>query len=69
MDNPDKIENKKGPSIIFIILAIIIGSGLWREIDFANQTVKNPALAAVYLITFAVCVSLIVKSYKKQSRN
>lgn len=63
------MENKKGPSIIFIILAVIIGSGLWREIDFTNQTIRNPALAAVYLITFAVCISILVKNCKKQSKN
>lgn len=63
------MENNKGPSIIFIILAIIIGSGLWREIDFENQTLRNPALAAVYFISFAFSVIVIIRSFRKRPEN
>lgn len=63
------MENKKGPSIIFIILALIIGSGLWREIDFENKTLKNPALAAVYFIAFAFAIIVIIRSLRKQPEN
>jgi len=60
------MENKKGPSFILIIIAIIVGGALYKQIDFQNFKVEQPALSAVYLITFAVCVSIILKNSRNK---
>ncbi|SMC83989.1 hypothetical protein [Moheibacter sediminis] len=63
------MENKKALSFVFIIIAIILGAALWKQFDFENLRFEKPALAAIYFITFAVSISLLVRDYKNRSKN
>lgn len=49
------------PNIISIILALIIGVALFRQIDFQNMTVEKPLLALVYLIAFLISIGFMIK--------
>lgn len=60
------MENKKGPSFILIIIAIIVGGALYKQIDFQNYTVEKPALSVVYLITFVACVAIMIKNSRNK---
>lgn len=63
------MENKKGSSFILIILAIIIGVALYKQIDFQNFTVEKPALSIVYLITLIFCIVAIIRKNKRDTSN
>lgn len=60
------MENKKGPSFILIIISTVIGVALYKQIDFQNFKVEKPALSAVYLITFAICISIIIRNSRNK---
>ena len=49
------------PNIIAVILALIIGVALFKQIDFLNMTVEQPVLALVYLIGFLVSIGFMIK--------
>ena len=49
------------PNIIAILLAVIIGVALFKQIDFLNMTVEQPVLALVYLIGFLVSIGFMIK--------
>ncbi|WP_339841144.1 hypothetical protein [uncultured Maribacter sp.] len=53
------------PNIISIILALIIGVALFRQIDFQNMTVEKPLLALVYLIAFLISIGFMIKKSKQ----
>ncbi len=63
------MENKKGSSLILIILAIIIGVALYKQIDFQTFKVEKPALSVVYAITLIFCIVAIIRKYKKSRSN
>lgn len=47
------------------IVAIILGGALIKQFDFQTFSFEKPALAAVYLIVFAVSVGILVRGGKK----
>ena len=47
------------------IIAVIVGSALYKQIDFVNFSVQKPALAAIYAVTLGVSVYFLIKSYTK----
>ena len=49
------------PNIIAVLLALIIGVALFKQIDFLNMTVEQPVLALVYLIGFLVSIGFMIK--------
>lgn len=58
------MKNKIGFNIVFALLAFPIGLALFREFDFQTYTFKKTVLGILYLITFIVCIYLMLK--KKQ---
>lgn len=46
------MSNKKGLSIPFVIITLVIGAGIVDQIDCENYTFEKPALAVVYILTF-----------------
>lgn len=60
------MQNNKESSFIFIIVALILGSALYKHFDFQNMKFEKPALDTVYLITFAVSIYFIVKNYRNR---
>lgn len=61
------MEKKKGLPFTFIIIAIILGVALYKQLDFETLRFEKPALAVVYMITFIVSISLIIKSARSKS--
>lgn len=58
------MKNKIGFNLAFACLAFPLGMALYREFDFQTFTFKKTVLGFLYLITFIVCVYLMLK--KKQ---
>ncbi|MEH6511529.1 hypothetical protein [Maribacter arcticus] len=54
------------PNIIAVILALIIGVALFKQIDFQNMTVEKPVLALVYLIGFLISIGFMIKKTKNK---
>lgn len=61
-------EPKKGPSIVFIIIALILGTTLYKQFDFKTGQFEQPAMAVIYGLTFVACVVLLVKDYGARPR-
>jgi hypothetical protein len=57
------MENNKPSSFIFIIVALILGSALYKQFDFETLKFQKPALATVYIITFVASIYFIVKNF------
>ncbi|MCB0497049.1 MAG: hypothetical protein KDC79_12995 [Cyclobacteriaceae bacterium] len=62
------MENKKGISIVLLIPAIIIGVALFNEFDFESYKFKNPALAFVYFLGFALSIFFQFRGSNKGSK-
>ncbi len=60
------MENKKGLNFILLVVAFILGTTLFKHFDFKTFSFKMPALDIIFLITFIVCIILIIKDYKRQ---
>ena len=61
----DNRKKEKGLNLVFIIVAVIVGSGLWKQVDFPAFRFANPALAAVYAVTFVASIYFLLRGYKK----
>lgn len=61
------MENRKAPIFTMIIVAIIVGVALYKQIDFNTMTVEKPALAILYAITFLFAVAVLVRNYVKKA--
>lgn len=46
------------------ILAIILGTAVFKQIDFENLNFKNTGLGIVYLLTFMLSIFFIVNKKK-----
>ncbi len=60
------MPNKKAPIFALWISAIIIGVTLFKQIDFRNLDVENPALAIVYSITLLFILYVLIKDAKRK---
>lgn len=58
------MSNKKELSIPLIIIALIIGSGIFKQFDAQNLRFEKPALAIVYILSFVGCLYFIFKKAK-----
>jgi len=47
-----------------VVIAILVGSALLKQIDFKNLSVDKPVLAILYAIVLAVSVFLLVRRPK-----
>lgn len=60
------MENKKVISPVLIIIAIILGSVLFKQFDYQNLKFEKPGLAIIYFIVFCFCIIVIVKNLRKK---
>lgn len=63
------MKNKIGFNIVFAMLAFPIGFGLLREFDFETFKFKNIALGVIYLITFLICIFLMLKKKQEPAKD
>lgn len=71
-NQPTTMENKKASNFILIIIAIILGTTLYKQFDFDTHQFENTGLAAIYIIVFVTCIVLIIKNIvnnRKKSNN
>lgn len=62
------MKDKKGINFIWVIIAVVIGSRLFKEFDFKNLKFANPALDVIYLLGFSISIYFILKkSQNKKS--
>lgn len=62
------MESKKSIGWLpFGLIAVVVGVGLFKQIDFEHLNVKEPALATIYLLTFIFSVFAIVKGIRQTS--
>jgi nicotinamide riboside transporter PnuC len=55
------MENKKGINWFFALIAFTLGLTLFKHIDFATFTLKDPVLDVLYLIVFVLCIYFMLK--------
>jgi len=60
---------KFAPNYFALIIAAIIGSTLFKQIDFQYQTIENPMLAIIYLLVFFGCIFSMIKKLNKLPKN
>jgi len=61
------MEKKRKINFMFLIIAFILGTALWKDFDFQSLRFEKPALDTVFLITFIVSVYLIIKDLRTKS--
>ncbi|WP_281635819.1 hypothetical protein [Flavobacterium marginilacus] len=61
------MENKKIPSFAFAIVAIILGSALFKHFNFEDMSFQKPLLDALYLIIFVFSIYALIKSRKNRT--
>lgn len=61
------MENNKAPIFTMIVVALIVGSALYKQIDFKTMTVEKPALAILYTVTLLFATFVLVKNFRKNA--
>ncbi len=61
------MENNKTPIFTMLVVALIVGSALYKQIDFKTMTVEKPALAILYTVTLLFAVFVLVKNFRKKA--
>lgn len=61
------MENKKIPSFVFGVIAVILGWTLVKHFDFQNLRFQKPLLDALYLIVFVFSIYALTKNYKNRT--
>jgi hypothetical protein len=59
------MKQEKGLNLVFIIVAVIVGSALWKQCDFPSFSFAKPALAAVYALAFVASIYFLIRGYTK----
>jgi hypothetical protein len=55
------VKHKIVPNYFLVIMAVIIGTGLYKEFDFQTLKFENPALAIVYLFGLSLSIGFMIK--------
>tara|TARA_R110002051_G_scaffold3131_6_gene16853 strand:- start:3393 stop:3575 length:183 start_codon:yes stop_codon:yes gene_type:complete len=55
------MKYKLVPNYFSVIVAIIVGVALFKQIDFYTMTVDNLALSTVYLVAFLLSIGFMIK--------
>lgn len=61
------MENKKIPSFVFGVVAVILGWTLIKHFDYKNLSFQKPLLDALYLIVFVFTIYALLKNNKKRT--
>ena len=63
------MENKNAPTFFFAVIAIVVGSALYKKFDFVNLRFEKPVLAVVYIAVFTICIYFLMKNFKNKNNN
>lgn len=61
------MENNKTPIFTMTVVALIVGSALYKQIDFKTMTVEKPALAILYAVTLLFAGFVLGKNFRKKA--
>lgn len=61
------MKYRLNPNFFLVVVALVVGSALWRQINFENFTLENPILSFVYAAVFFASIVLMLKPSKKDS--
>lgn len=61
------MENKKIPSFVFGVVAVILGWTLVKHFDFENLRFQKTWLDALYLIVFVFSIYALIKNYRNRT--
>jgi predicted ferric reductase len=56
--------DKKGQPFPFVIIVIVLGWGIYKQIDFENFKFEKPALTVVYILTFLMSVYFLIRNLR-----
>lgn len=59
------MKYKIAPNFFLVVIALIVGSALFKLLDFQNLKTEKPALAIVYSIVFIFSIVFMIKKSKK----
>jgi len=62
------MKKEKGSSFILIVIAVIIGSALFKQFDFKTLRFEKIGLSIVYLLTLIVLIIIIVRNNKNRPK-
>ena len=62
----DNVKYKIELNFVFIIIALIVGGALFRQIDVHTLKIENPALAVIYFIVLIMSIGGMIKKRKKE---
>ncbi len=60
------MSEKKGFSFPLLIIAIILGWSIFKQFDFENLKFEKTALSIVYILTFLMCVYVLIRNFRKK---
>ena len=60
------MQNNKVPSFFFIVVALILGSALYKQFDFQQVTFEKPALAILYMVVFVFSLYGLIKNFRNK---
>lgn len=59
------MQPKRGINFFFVVIAFTIGLTLWKDIDFKNRTLEDPAIDILYIIVLAALIFMILKDLSR----
>ncbi len=62
------MNNAKPPIFMLIVVILIVGSALYKQIDFATMTVEKPWLSALYALTLIFAGVSLIRWYRKKEK-
>ncbi len=60
------MNNTKPPIVVLIIVILIVGSALYKQINFTTMTVQKPWLSALYVLTLVFAGVSLIRWYRKK---
>ena len=60
------MNNKKAPVFTLIIIVIIVGVALYKQINFATMTVEKPWLSVLYALTLVFALFSLIRHYNNK---
>ena len=61
------MDNKKGGSFFFTIVAIILGVTLFKQFDFKKLAFEKTGVAIMYIIGFVISIYVLIKNSKNRA--
>ncbi len=63
------MKNKKLLNFFFLITIVIVGTALYKQIDFENLKFKKPGIAIIYSCTLLFAVYCLIKDNRNQAKS